>query len=70
MQIEQQKTNLAAPWPANSLQKLTIVPILIDFEDPLSKADVVSIQDDLTFQKTETVLSPGVFDLWNDFLSS
>ena len=70
MKIKQQKTNLAAPWPANSLQKLTIVPILIDFEDPLSKADVVSIQDDLTFQKTETVLSPGVFDLWNDFLSS
>ena len=70
MQIEHQKINLEAPWPANTLQKLTVVPILIDFEDPLSKADVVPIQGDLTFQKTETLLGPGVFDLWNDFLSS
>lgn len=55
---------------SNSLQKLTIVPILIDFEDSLRQLDLVPIDKDLTYQQTAAVLSPGVFDLWKDYLSS
>lgn len=55
---------------AGSLKKVTIVPVLVDFEDTLSKQPLLHIQADLTFEDTSQILSSSAFELWKEYISA
>ncbi len=65
-----QAQNSSTTQDAKLIKKVTIVPVLVDFEDPLSKQSFVSVEKDLTFEETSKIVSPAAFELWKDYLSN